>query len=347
MKKKSVLNLIKYYAENNDTAFRNEAYEIAKEFDETGDYQLAEYITALLSGANSFVPQDVRFEFKYLEKVKINNSIFPIPEEIENDIRGIINSIKNNVGVNKFLFQGEPGTGKTECVKQISRILERELYSVNFSNLIDSKLGQTQKNINDLFSEINSCPFSNRIVILFDEIDSLAMDRTNYNDVREMGRTTSALLKSLDSLKDDITIIATTNLYKHFDKALIRRFDYVVDFNRYTLEDLIDVGNALIDEFLKKYKMVGKNSRLSSKIFRNMNPILMPGDLKNAIKSSLAFSNKNEEFDYLKRLFVKLCGKNDDIKDLQDKGFTVREIEILTGFSKSKVGRDLKEDNDE
>ena len=57
MKKKSILNLIKYYSEKNDVGFRNEAYQIAKDFDEAGDYQLSEYIMALLSSANTFVPQ--------------------------------------------------------------------------------------------------------------------------------------------------------------------------------------------------------------------------------------------------------------------------------------------------
>ena len=57
MKKKNILNLIKYYAENNDVGFRNEAYEIAKYFDKIGNYQLSEYIMALLSNANTFIPQ--------------------------------------------------------------------------------------------------------------------------------------------------------------------------------------------------------------------------------------------------------------------------------------------------
>ena len=48
MKKKNVLNLVKYYAEKNDAGFRTEAYEIAKDFDNSGDYQLAEYIMSLL-----------------------------------------------------------------------------------------------------------------------------------------------------------------------------------------------------------------------------------------------------------------------------------------------------------
>ena len=54
MKKKSVISLIKYYTEKNDVGFRSEAYEIAKDFDASGDYQLAEYIMSLLSNANTY-----------------------------------------------------------------------------------------------------------------------------------------------------------------------------------------------------------------------------------------------------------------------------------------------------
>ena len=48
MKKNNVISLIKYYVEKNDAGFRNEAYEIAREFDASGDYQLSEYIMSLL-----------------------------------------------------------------------------------------------------------------------------------------------------------------------------------------------------------------------------------------------------------------------------------------------------------
>ena len=39
---KNVISLIKYYTEKNDAGFRNEAYEIAKGFDASGDYQLSD-----------------------------------------------------------------------------------------------------------------------------------------------------------------------------------------------------------------------------------------------------------------------------------------------------------------
>ena len=55
MKKMNVLNLIKYYSEKNDGAFRTEAYDIARDFDKCGDHELAEYIMALLSNTNTFI----------------------------------------------------------------------------------------------------------------------------------------------------------------------------------------------------------------------------------------------------------------------------------------------------
>ena len=79
-----------------------------------------------------------------------------------------------------------------------------------------------------------------------------------------------------------------------------------------------------------------------------MTDIPYPNKLKNLIKTSIAFSNPNDEYDYLKRLFA-LVNKNnnDNLKKLQDLGFTVREIEILTGISKSQVSREIKGDQNE
>ena len=150
MKKKNVLNLIKYYTENNDESFRNEAYEIAKDFDQNGDYQVAEYIMALLSDVNTFVPQSYESGSEFFTKIEVSNASLPLPIDIKNDIIGIVNAISKNIGVNKFLFEGAPGTGKTETAKHIARILDRELYQAEFDIIIDSKLGQTSKNINTI-----------------------------------------------------------------------------------------------------------------------------------------------------------------------------------------------------
>ena len=171
MKKKNVINLIRYHAEKNEAAFREEVYEIAKYFDSIKDYELSEYIMSLMSNANVFSPQMIEDDFKYLKKVEIGNESIPLPDALKDSVLGIINAIGHRAGVNKFLFEGPPGTGKTETAKQIARILERELYVVDFDLIIDSKLGQTSKNISALFSELQRIPSPDNVIVLFDEID--------------------------------------------------------------------------------------------------------------------------------------------------------------------------------
>jgi AAA+ superfamily predicted ATPase len=342
MKKKNVVNLIRYYAEKNNAAFREEAYEIARIFDNSGDTQLSEHIIALLSNANTFVPQMYEEQTIFFQKMSTTQEPLPLPTIIEKDIIGIIKAIQRNIGINKYLFQGAPGTGKTESVKQIARILERDLFYVNFDSIIDSKLGQTQKNIASLFDELNNFAHPEKIIILFDEIDAIALDRTNSNDLREMGRATSAILKGFDNLNEKINIIATTNLFDKFDKALIRRFDSTVDFNRYTQEDLIEIADSILHNFLSKFKISGRNTRLFKKILEKSKHLPYPGDLKNLLKTAVAFSDITIDYDYLKRIYESFVGEIPNLQKLQEQGFTIREIEIISGISKSQVARALQ-----
>lgn len=343
MKKKNVISLIRYYAEKNDDGFRNEALEIAKEFDATGDSQLAEYIVSLLSNVNTFVPQMEDYNSTFFEKIEPKEDMLLLPDSIMQDLLGVVNAIAHNIGIHKFLFQGAPGTGKTEAVKQLARILEREIFMVDFSSVIDSKLGQTQKNISTLFKEINSFPQPDRVIVLFDEIDAIALDRTNPNDIREMGRATSALLKGFDQMSEKIILVATTNLYQHFDKALSRRFDSIIDFNRYSNKDLIEIAEKMLDRYLVKFRLASRDVRLFRKIVGLLKPMPFPGELKNIIKTSIAFSDPNDGQDYFRRLYYAVTGsKAENLQELQAQDFTVREIEILTKRSKSSVARELK-----
>ena len=346
MKKKNIINLIKYYTEKNDLLFKNEAFEIARFFDAHGDQELAEYIMSLLSDVNTFVPQEVEINSNFMKKLELTTDPLPLPELITDDIKGMINAINHKIGMNKYIFEGAPGTGKTETVKQIARLLNRQLLSIETSELVDSKLGQTAKNIVSVFDEINKLRYPTNYVILLDEFDTIAMDRVNENDLREMGRATSTILKELDRLNEGIVLIATTNMFNKFDKALIRRFDAVINFNRYTREDLIDIAEIILNSYLSLFSNARRDIRLFRKIINLYEIIPYPGDLKNIIKTSLGFSNPNSEYDYLTKLFSHVKGdvKKYALTELYDLGFTVREIETLTGISKSQVSREMKED---
>lgn len=342
MKKSDIVELIKAHIYNNEATFNSIAYEIARDFNDSGDRELSDYILSLLASGNTFVQQSQRMsESSYFSELSYSRESLYLPDAIKDDLLGIANAIKKNNGINKFLFEGEPGTGKTESVKQLARMLNRRLYAVNFDMIVDSRLGQTSKNIASLFKEINSISRPAEVIILFDEIDALALDRVNGNDLREMGRATSSLLKSFDNLNENLVLIATTNLYKAFDRALTRRFDAIINFNRYTKEDINNIADKIVEEQYNKFGSISKNSRLLHKILNVSESNIMPGELKNIIKTSIAFSNPGSQTDYLKRIYKAVCPKkvDNEIEFLSDNGFTCREIEILTDISKSEISR--------
>lgn len=343
MKKQNVVNLIKYHAENNNEAFISEVAEIARDFDANGDDAIAQYIMELVSNANFYAPQHSYKNLKYLRKLEYSTKPLLLPNIIEEDIIGITRAIANKSGLSKFLFYGEPGSGKTESAYQIARLLNRDILSVDFEQLVDSRLGETAKNVAMLFDEINHIAF-NKTIVIFDEIDSIVLDRINKNDLREMGRVTSLFLKELDKLNDNIIIIATTNLFQNFDKALIRRFDALVSFDRYSKKDLIDVADSILTASLRKVNNLKQDLRLFNKILNKVESIPYPGDLKQIIKTSIAFSDDSNEYDYLRKIYLALNGNPEkiDIQQLNESGYTTREIEILTRIPKSSVSRKLK-----
>lgn len=347
MKKSDVINLIRCHSEKDERGFREGALAVAREFESSGDHRLADYIMALLSDANTLAPQADESE-NYLTSVKPGSTPLPLPDAIAADMTGIINAVRSKAGVNKFLFYGPPGTGKTEAARQIARILNKDLYMVDFDVVIDSKLGQTSKNITALFREISSFRHPDQVIILFDEIDALALSRSESNDVREMGRATSTLLREFDRLDEAVTLIATTNLYSSFDKALIRRFDACIDFGRYTREDLCDVAALILDSMLSRFSGCSRDIRLFNKILSIPENLPYPGDLTNILKTSVAFAEPGSSPDYLCRIYRQLTGLN-EIKPevLKKQGFTMREMEKLTGISKSTLSRVLNGDGNE
>lgn len=345
VKKKDIVDLIRYYVDGNDSGFRELAYDIANEFNKTGDRQLGGYILTLLSSKSlSFEPQAIGFSSDFFRRLEVSSTYLGIPNSIMNDINGIINAINYNSGINKFLFSGPPGTGKTETAKHLARILNRQLYSVSFENIIDSHLGQTSKNIMQVFDEINRQSFPESLIILVDEIDSLAMDRINSRDLREMGRATTSFMRGLDDISPDVILIATTNVIDSFDKAMLRRFDKVVDFSRYSNDDLSDIAINILSNELKKFGLNSVNQKVCNHIFKVVNNLPYPGDLKNLIRTAIAFSNPSDPNEYIRNIYNELLPQKElNMADLKSLGFSLREMEVILGVSRSKIFRQLSE----
>ena len=106
-----------------------------------------------------------------------------------------------------------------------------------------------------------------------------------------------------------------------------------------------------MNDYAGQFSFISKNIRLFRKVLSLAERLPYPGEMENLIRSSIAFSKPNDEFDYLRRLYVALVSdgaKNiQDVRALYGQGFTLREVEILTGISRSTIAREVKERDNE
>ena len=127
----------------------------------------------------------------------------------------------------KVLFWGPPGCGKTLTANLIGTELGLPVGLVRLSSLITSYVGETAANLQRVFSIASSTP----MVLLLDEIDSIAKDRDDRNDVGELKRVVNSLLQAVDSFSCDKSIlVAASNHQYMLDEAVWRRFDEVIEF---------------------------------------------------------------------------------------------------------------------
>lgn len=348
MQKKDIVDLIRYHADKDDAGFKEKAFEIARYFDKIGDRALADYIMGLLSDNNVFAPQSISNNFNFIKEDESNDGeSLLLSDAIANDVKGLIRAFSKNIGINKILFEGKPGTGKTRTARWLAKITDRRLYSIEIREIIDSKMGQTAKNLAMVFDEIKHVPHPEKLLFLIDEIDALALDRINENDLREMGRVTSSLLRELDGLSDNVLLIATTNLYASLDKALQRRFDATINFNRYSTEDLAEILCETYKNYAIKAEMDSYDRRLLKKIALTSERMPMPGEITNIVKTALAFCDESDPNDSLRLIYSKLNSEKPTSELLEEKGFTLRESALLLKISKTQVARILAKDANE
>jgi hypothetical protein len=124
------------------------------------------------------------------------------------------------------LFAGDSGTGKTMSAEVLAGDLGLDLYVIDLSTVIDKYIGETEKNLDRIFTEADGV----NGVLLFDEADALFGKRSEVKDARDRYANVEVayLLQRMERF-DGIAIL-TTNLRANVDEAFTRRLDAIVDF---------------------------------------------------------------------------------------------------------------------
>ncbi len=153
-----------------------------------------------------------------------------LPDEIMNSVEFMIEGPLKNPELYKkmdyrdsgIILAGKPGVGKTLLAKVMSAEADANMYSATVSDIMSKYVGQSARNIDDMFKVAkNNTPS----VIFLDEADSLLMSReessTSHNEDINMVNT---LLNHMDGMgsNEGVKVIAATNMVDNVDRAFLR-----------------------------------------------------------------------------------------------------------------------------
>lgn len=131
--------------------------------------------------------------------------------------------------MNRLLFYGDSGCGKTYLSKALSNHLGYQMLYIDIANAISS--GSVAENISEIFKYANA---QGQCIIFLDECDSIAWNRdTDKNsDGGTIRRATNSLFQQMDQMSPDNIIISATNMLYRLDAAFERRFNQKLEFRR-------------------------------------------------------------------------------------------------------------------
>ncbi|MQL90341.1 hypothetical protein Taro_022914, partial [Colocasia esculenta] len=153
--------------------------------------------------------------------------------------------VTNKLGIKHvkgMLLYGPPGTGKTLMARQIGKLLNgREPKIVNGPEVLSKFVGETEKNVRDLFADAENDQRtrgdqSDLHVIIFDEIDAICKSRGSTRDGTGVHDSiVNQLLTKIDGVEslNNVLLIGMTNRKDLLDEALLRpgRLEVHIEIN--------------------------------------------------------------------------------------------------------------------
>lgn len=108
----------------------------------------------------------------------------------------------------RVLFHGPPGTGKTLTASLLGKYTCRDVYRIDLSTVVSKYIGETEKNLANLFSRANNKDW----ILFFDEADALFGKRTSVRDAHDKyaNQEVSYLLQRLEHYNG--LVILVTNI---------------------------------------------------------------------------------------------------------------------------------------
>jgi hypothetical protein len=168
------------------------------------------------------------YDWEFNPTPKVDYSDILLPDDITRDVKLYVNMYEELGVLNKYMFSGIPGTGKTESTRVVSSILNKQGVTV-------IKTSVCQK-LREKFELAEALAPS---LIIMDDIDLSLGDRNNggYSDL--LGIFLDCL-DGINKISNKVGVIATTNAPHLIDLAAQRpgRFNKMMFFDYLTKDNI-------------------------------------------------------------------------------------------------------------
>jgi SpoVK/Ycf46/Vps4 family AAA+-type ATPase len=252
---KQILALLRSRAEGDDNSFFSIALQIAAAEARQGHREIAEELRAEVDKARAKTSRGASVAIPFssprgsleglleLRQPRFNLKDVVLNERLIARINDVLRQQRKRDWLRehgktpnrRLLFVGPPGSGKTMSAEALAGQLNLPMFVIRLDSMITRYMGETAAKLRLIFDETSK----RRAVYLFDEFDAVGGHRTATNDVAEMRRVLNSFLQFMEeSNTTDSVIICSTNHPKLLDRALLRRYDQVLEFDSPTAEQI-------------------------------------------------------------------------------------------------------------
>lgn len=230
-------------------AVRRVGHELVRTYQDAGQVDAAKQISAFIrkrgmpmqaSGMQQAIPVDAASRLSLAEAAPWPTKPIILNASVQSVVTRFLRDAPNTAVLAEhglaarlgLMLCGPPGTGKSLLAGHIAAQLKKTFYIVRLDAVISSRLGDTAKNIRQVF---DFAPTRDAVLFL-DEMDAIAKQRDDRQELGELKRVVNTLIQALDHLEPTAIIIGATNHPHLLDPAIWRRFPYSAELDLPELE---------------------------------------------------------------------------------------------------------------